>query len=959
MLRKPSTNYVIAGLALLAALVLTVARPSPEGLITVGMGDQEVRAAPGTLPTVTKHPLSALNVVNKTLIRVQDAYVDPSRIDPKEMLYSALDSVQFDIPEVMIEPNRAADEVVVQVNDKRQSFSTSEADSIWRMVGKLKRIFRFIEANMNPGADLAQVEYAAINGMLRTLDPHSVLLDPETAREMDINTSGQFGGLGIVIRVFKGKLTIVRPMKGTPAWDAGLKSGDHIYKINDELTENLTLQEAVNRMRGKVGTSIVLWVKGENQTQARRVELKRDEISVESVESQLLAKNVGYIKLKQFSGNTSTDARKAMDELRAKGVKSWVLDLRSNPGGLLEQAIQISDLFLDKGTIVTTEAAGGKEREARRAKSKSNDLKDPVVVLVNTNSASASEIVAGALKNLDRALIVGSNTFGKGSVQILYDNDDGSKLKLTIAQYLTPGDRSIQSVGIIPDVELERMFVPKKNDSADDFLRLTKSEHTYREADLAAHLTSSYTITAEKPSYTLRFVHDPPKRDDGTPATDPNEGSADDEDEDLDAPFVEDFEIQLARDLAAGADQANRPGMVRSARRIVDRIAAEQQTKLAQALSTLGVDWSAAPAGVAGAAQLQAGFALDAAGGKLRAGEVVKITGTISNHGTVPAFQVIARVKSDDRVFDETELVFGKIDPGQTRTWTEQIRVPADAADRLSVLGFDVREQRGARAAVQPLKLRIEAADQPVFAYTHQLIDEGNGDGLVQKREHYKLRITVKNIGTGVAAKTSASLRNASGDGVVINKGRFELGKMNPGDQKSFDFTFDVNSDFDADDLYIEMGVYDEVLNESTGEKLKYHVADGGSGPAPASGSATVSRDSAAIREGASEKSDIVAFADKGSAFKLLGRQGSWLQIELESGRPGFIAENDARKSSDTPHPSFRPSWQVTPPTLSLRIPTYETTSDSYTLEGKATDETRIEDVFVFVSNRESKIDNR
>jgi len=956
MFRKPSTTYLIAGLALLAALVLTIARPSPEGLITVGMGDHEVRAAPGAPPVVAKHPLSTLSIVNKTLIRVQSSYVDPSRIDPKEMLYSALDQVQFNIPEVLVEPNRAADELLVQVNDKRQTFSIDEVDSIWRMVAKLKRIFRFIEANMNPGAELAQVEYAAVNGMLRTLDPHSVLLDPETAREMDISTSGHFGGLGIVIRIHKRKLTVVRPMKGTPAWAAGLKKGDVIYKINDEVTENLSLNEAVNRMRGREGTGLTLWVQRDGQSGLLRFDLKRAVIAVESVQSKLLSRNVGYIRLSQFSGDTSTETRKAMNDLRKQGARAWVLDLRSNPGGLLEQAIQVVDLFVSQGTIVTTEAAGGKERESRRASSKNSDSSTAMVVLVNGSSASASEIVAGALKNLDRALIVGSTTFGKGSVQILYDNDDNSKLKLTIAQYLTPGDRSIQSIGITPDIALEPMYVPKKVDSVDEATRLLATLHGYHESDLEAHLTSTYAVAQDKPAYTLRFVREPPPRDDADEAGDPNE-STDEDEEELDDDIVEDFEMDLARDLAATADAANRPAMVRSARRTIERMQGEQQTKLAAALSAIGVDWSAPAAGDAGTASLQASFALQP-GAQIRAGDVVKIAGTVTNSGSAPAYQVIARVQSEDRVFDETELVFGKVDPGQTRTWNAAIKIPTDAPDRVSVLSFDLREARGVKATAQPLRLRIEAAEVPVFAYSHQLIDEGNGDGLVQKKERHRLHVTVKNIGHGAAGDTTALLRNASGDGVVINKARFELGKLAPGESRTIDFSFDVTDEFKEDDLYVEMSVYDAVLHESVGEKLKYPIADSSSGPRPATGSATLTR-YAIIREGASEGAGMVASAARGASFKLLGQEGKWLEVELEPGRPGFIDVADARLSGDRPQPAIQANWQVTPPTLKLEIPSYETSADTYLLKGSATDETRVEDVYVFVSNRDAKIDNR
>src|SRR5206468_8761885 len=262
-------------IAAASALVLTVVQRSPEGLIPITLESPAVRAAPGEA-TAAGHDLTALKIFNLTLVRVKERYVDPSRIDPKKMLYQALDSVQFNVPEVLVEPDLARNKLAVAVNDKREVFETDDVDSPWRLSAKLKRIFRFIETNMNGGADLARVEYAAVNGMLWTLDPHSMLMDPEQARDMDVSTSGKFGGLGIVIRMIDRKLTVVKPMKDTPAWRKGIKAGDHIVKINNEPTENLTSNEAVDRMRGDPKTGVTLWVERKNVKDVMRFDLVRD-----------------------------------------------------------------------------------------------------------------------------------------------------------------------------------------------------------------------------------------------------------------------------------------------------------------------------------------------------------------------------------------------------------------------------------------------------------------------------------------------------------------------------------------------------------------------------------------------------------------------------------------------------------------------------------------------------------
>lgn len=961
MRRIPFHGLILATVAAVAALLLTIIRPAPEGLIRLGLGDREVRAAPGqSISASTKHDLTALDIVSVTLVRVSDAYVDPTRIDPKKMLYAALDSVQLNIPEVLVEPHPDQDRLVVVVNDKKKSFSTKDVDSSWRLAAHLKQIFRFIEAHMNPGADLAQVEYAAINGMLTTLDPHSVLLDPETAREMDVNTSGKFGGLGIVVGMRDRKLTVLRPMKGTPAYRAGIKRGDYIVKINDELTENLTLQESVDRMRGEPDTSVTLWMERKGSQDLLRFDINRALIQVDSVQSRMLGNKVGYIRLSQFSGRSVDEVREAMEALEDQGAQSWILDLRWNPGGLLEQAIKVADLFVDKGTIVTT--VGGRERDPRRAQRKGTN-KLPMAVLVNGSSASASEIVAGALKNLDRAVVIGSSTFGKGSVQVLYDNKDGSKLKLTIAQYLTPGDRSIQSLGIVPDIELQRMLVPEKNTTFTDYLRLLPPSRTYRESDLRAHLTSRYANATDKPAYQLPFVYEPPADRDSLTAGNGNSGESAEEllleDEEPIEDFVEDFEIRLARDLVTQVPVAGRPSMLDGAKALLAKHKAIETGKLSKALAALGVDWSAAPSDKKEPAARLA-FEVSADASEYLAGDLVRLTGKVTNHGSGTAYRVHARVKSANPAFEDTELIFGRVAPGETRTWTAHVRVPEDALDRVDNLSFEFREARNQVPVSAPLQLRIKASDRPVFAYSHQLLDSGNGDGLVQKGEQHRLRVTIKNIGKGIAAQPTALLRNASGDGILLKKARFELDPLWPGQSQEVEFVFDVRDALQDDEAVVEMTVYDSTLHESVVEKLHYPVHKPSAGPAKASGSVKVVGDSTLIHEGASQDAAPIATATKGSLFRVTGKQGAWYRVALDDGRPGFVTEPQVRPANArAAKAQVQPIWQVTPPAITLDIPSYVTDQPSYSLSGKAVDDTHVEDIYVFVSNFDDQVENR
>jgi carboxyl-terminal processing protease len=970
MTRTFLAKLVILVGATLAALVLTVYRPSPQGLIPFGVGQAEVRAAPGTPGgrTATAYNLGSLRVLNVTLQKIHDNYVDPTRIDSREMLLAALDSVQRNVAEVMVEPAEDKGQVTVQVNDKRQVFGIQDVDSPWRLHAKLREVFRFVQANMNPTSDPAQIEYAAANGLLSTLDPHSVLLDPEQAREMEISTSGKFGGIGIEIGMRSGKLMVLRLISPeTPAAKAGLLGGDHIVKINSEPTEHLTLTEAMSRLRGDPRTRVVVTVERRGADKPIDVPIVRDVISVSSVESHLLKGNVGYIRIKHFSQTTTTDVSRALGALRQQGAKAWVLDLRRNPGGLLDQAIKVSNLFVDSGTIVTTVGYAGKQRKEERARASGSDTTTPMVVLVNGHSASASEIVAGALKNLNRAVVVGRSTFGKGSVQVLFDNEDGSKLKLTIAQYLTPGDISIQSVGIVPDIELVPVIVPERIRTFQDAVRLLGRSHLTREADLDAHLSSRTERQAERPRETLRYLYVPPK---GATARAPEEdlelpdGTMPEEEEIGPEPdrFVEDFEIQFARDLVTQVPSGRRNDMLARGKGYFQRRHQDEEGRIGGALSKLGVDWSTGPK--MGVPKLAATFTTDQPDNKVKAGETIAITGTVRNEGTGPAYRVHAVMKTDDYAFDDTEFVFGKIEPGQSATFTTHVRVPVHAITRIDHIRFEFTEAHKARVTAPPLRVAIDGLPRPLFAYAYQLVDDaGNGDGLVQKGESLRLHVTVRNQGSGKAHKTTALLRNAStdGDNVVVNRGRFEIGEIAPGESKTLDFAFQVKKPFRTDEVVLELHVYDTQLNESVTEKLKFPVRAPAAGPQAATGQVRVTRrEGASIHEGAAADSTVVATASRGAVFRVTGREGDWTRVELDKGRPGFIPTAALQPTTASPSArAFTPVWQVTPPAISVQVAKIETEAERWSLKGVAQDDNRIEDVYVLVSNRDAKIDRR
>lgn len=344
-------------------------------------------------------------------------------------------------------------------------------------------ILSIVKKNYVEDVETKNLVNGAISGMLNALDPHSAYLTPDLYKELQMDTQGRFGGLGIEITVKSGVLTVVSPIEDTPAHKAGIKPGDMIFKIEDEFTKDMTLVEAVKRMRGPRGTKINISIKREGNPELMTFTLVRDTIRVQSVRSRTLEEGYGYIRLAQFQERSDRDLQKTLEKLAAEkaGLKGLVLDLRNNPGGLLTQAVRISDLFLDAGLIVYTEGRIESQKQKYFAQKEGSWLDFPMVVLVNGGSASASEIVAGALQDHKRAVVLGTKTFGKGSVQTILPLDDNSALRLTTARYFTPKGRSIQATGIVPDIVMDNP-TPQESKAEE------KRRSGVREENLPGHL---------------------------------------------------------------------------------------------------------------------------------------------------------------------------------------------------------------------------------------------------------------------------------------------------------------------------------------------------------------------------------------------------------------------------------------------------------------------------------------
>ena len=345
-------------------------------------------------------------------------------------------------------------------------------------------VLDMVDKNYVEPVETDKLLQGAINGMIKSLDPHSSFMTAEMYKELEVETRGSFGGIGIEITLLKDVLTVVSPIEDTPAYNAGVKAGDQIIRINGKSTKDITVLDAVKQLRGPKDTKVTITILREGMAKPKDIELIRSIISIKSVKSKVFDDHIGYIRISAFQERTGDDLKKILLEIESKAhpLKGIVLDMRNNPGGLLHQSVEVSDAFLKSGSIVSTRGRAKSMESQTAAKDNGDEPTCPMVVLVNEGTASAAEIVSGALQDNGRAVIIGTQTFGKGSVQTIIPLEDGAALKLTTARYYTPKGRSIQAEGITPDIVVKRTRPADEKEDADNA--------QVREKDLKGHIKS-------------------------------------------------------------------------------------------------------------------------------------------------------------------------------------------------------------------------------------------------------------------------------------------------------------------------------------------------------------------------------------------------------------------------------------------------------------------------------------
>lgn len=936
---SPWLRYLVAVFALLAGLVLSI-RWSERGVLLEGPGASALSSAS---PTSDAWDLDAMRVFNQVLLQVRSNYVEPERVDAHRMLVHAIDRVQNFEPEIVAIFNRELEarptSVEISVRAISETFDISDVESHWQLSFKLREVFRFLQEHLDTErTDAQELEYAAINGMLNTLDPHSALLSPRIFEEMQASNRGSFGGLGIVISIRDGHLTVISPMADSPAGRAGFRAGDRIIKINEESTINMPLEEAVSRLRGTPGSDVTLQITRDGWGEPHEFILTREIINIESVVHHSLGDNLGYVAIRNFQGNTHDDLLAALADLRKGGeLKGLVLDLRNDPGGLLQQAVRVTDTFLSQGTIVTTVGVGSRLREQTAATGSNTEPLYPIVVLVNSGTASASEIVAGALKAHDRAVVIGDDTFGKGTVQNIYPFRDGSALKLTIAQYLTPGDVSIQGVGVVPDIRIVPAIVN------DETIDIYPSDYVMREGDLEASLTHELVRDAgERPSAVLRYYYEPEEMDANT-LKDPND-------------FEIDFEIDFAQQFLRQVGRTwERPSMLNDVKPLLKRVTDEQLLLIQEQLRVRNVDWAAGPTVIQ---PLSVEIVSNKSDNRVEAGGTIEITARVTNNGDQPLYRVRADSRSDYNLLDNREFVFGRIAPKQTREWTIKLDVPNEDPSRIDQIALKLWADTVDLETEATAKVRIDGLERPHWGFSWWIDDteHGNGDGLLQVGEQVVFNMLIRNTGAGDASETVSYIRNRSDAALFIHEGRHTIDALRAGDTSLSTFSFTVQSAPEEGFVKLDAEVLDTKFREYISEELQIPVVGASDGPRlqDVQGSAQITASTAPIYPAPDTDREPIAEASRSARVSVDATAEGWYRIRWADGRLGWLPEGAARLRSQPAEPNtdVRDRLQFQAPIIDIEQDILNVTSNRFTLRGIVSDESKVQDYYVLVNSR-------
>jgi carboxyl-terminal processing protease len=812
-------------------------------------------------------------------------YLDQERIGPRarKLTEKALSSVENMIDEIYVE-NSDPDNphVVVHVGGKSKVLSLARIGNVDQGIEALKDLSDFFKANYHGKRSLNDIRHYAMNGFLSGLDPHTQVFDAKGFRDFSVHIEGEIFGVGMYVGATKGVLTVKKVLKGTPAERAGFKRGDRIAKIGDESTVNMAVDEAVRKIRGLEHSKVVLTVKrkepGENgQTLTLPIEVERERVTIPSVLSKLLPLQpkpegspapgggspsgeptaMGYVQVNNFDKNTVPSLKESLDKLRQENggreLGGLILDLRDNSGGLLQQASDMADLFLKEGEIYWI-AQKGRE-EAKLARNDGREPRYPMVVLANDLSASGAEIVIGALQKNNRAVVLGTPTFGKGSVQQLHPLQNDWQLKITVSEYLIPGKVSIQENGVIPDIYSDRVVLNDK------LTNLFPNRRMGTERDYDDHIVSRYA-KREEPKERIKYLYnlEDPEVDDPDAPEPAGYGEVEPEKDTLTQVALQLLEC-ASKDGGSKGSAPKDSGSKDSAPKDsdgqetfradlflknhaadIDRIRHERFNEIVKRLQDRGIDWQDGQNPESPAIELAVEHheiekpSTDKDDPVPKPYLVVKARAT--NRSSQPLYRIKALTESDYYFYREQEFLFGRIEPGATVERKAEIQIPYYPFARNDSVKLTVSGGDGKTILEREHEVVLPAQERPAFAYSATLLDKARKEPIQKLASGEEALIELKaiNIGKAAAHKGVAILRNLTGPEVFLEPpGRIEFSELPPGKETEVEFGFRITPGSKVKSYKFELVIADPYSGENLSREIEI-PAQGAEGPGFANG---------------------------------------------------------------------------------------------------------------------------
>jgi carboxyl-terminal processing protease len=923
-------------------------------LVVLSLGVSGVPARAGN-PFKARHNGVSVSLMNMklTILYVITRYLAPDRIDPSKMFLSALESAAKMTPEIMVKKNK--NNIVISVVNKKMTISATIASPIY-LTASFSKVFEFLKKHLPSDVKLDKIEYQMIAGMLETLDPHTNFLPPEILKEMKIHHSGAFGGLGIVVAVCGGKLSVIKTLPNTPAFRAGIKSGDHIVKIENQTTANLTLSEAVKKMRGEPATPISVVIGRKSWRKDKKMSIMRESIAYDSVKHRVLKSKdgpVGYIKIKSFQHPTGQQVKKAILSLKSNKVKGIILDLRNNGGGLLRAAIDVTNFFLDSGSIVAQVAKNRDKnlRSEQRANMNTTIYRGPLIVLINGGSASASEIVAGSLKYSGRALVLGNRSFGKGSVQDVIPYSSDAALKITIAQYLTYGDVSIQGRGISPDIDLHNVELSSKNKGR-KIIYFTSGYESSTESSLKSSLKAARKARKDKPSYRVYALGATVKelpfkcRYCGVDPDDPIRRNS------LD--FIEDSSVNLSKLIISSfkGKQYRRKKALSRIKSVISRYGLKEEVKISKKLRKLfKINWKKGRH-----LKVKGDASFKTFKPQVAAGTWAKMEVSFKNLSETTVYHVRAVSKSSNPRLNFQELLFGKIKPNQTVKRKFEIKIPRGVSSRSDNVAFEFFSGTKKLKAKASGKLVVKGAKLPKINLKYRFVDTLKRDGILEVGEIGELRVIVKNDGKGSTGEAQVILKNLTGSQVEMVNTKVDISNLKPG--KSKKFVFKIKSLNNIGDLYwkFKLVVKDCIFGNNI--EIPWFVRRSGgvsTNRMSVKGFIKVRKNSLLYDVPWVKAQKIVGVVGKGDVFQVFHKLNGYYGLSKTGGKNPdvYINPSAAKFYKKAPLGVKKPKthWNFTAPLLDVRVSSMQVNGDKVKVSANVTDLDGLRDLFITVSN--------